>query len=47
MHGAVQQSNIFENAIEHFEKIDIVISNAGIESWAHVGEVTLEQFDQA
>jgi NAD(P)-dependent dehydrogenase (short-subunit alcohol dehydrogenase family) len=41
-----QIANLFWKAIEHFGKLDIVISNAGIESFGNIGEVTPEEFDR-
>lgn len=35
-----------KKALEHFGKIDIVISNAGVESFGDIGEVTPEEFDR-
>ncbi|RFU35779.1 hypothetical protein B7463_g568, partial [Scytalidium lignicola] len=37
---------LFENAIAHFGKLDIVLSNAGVEAWAKEDDVTQEMFDR-
>ena len=37
---------LFEQAIKHFGKIDIVVSNAGVESFGHVSEITAEEFER-
>lgn len=38
--------SLFEKTIENFGKIDFVISNAGIESFGHISEITPEEFDR-
>ena len=37
---------LFEQAIKHFGKLDIVVSNAGVETFGHVSEITPEEFDR-
>ncbi|ORY65288.1 versicolorin reductase [Pseudomassariella vexata] len=39
-------ASLFDRALEHFGKIDIVISNSGMEVWCEETEVTPELFDQ-
>ena len=39
-------SALFEQAVEHFGRLDIVVSNAGVESFGHVSEITPEEFDR-
>jgi NAD(P)-dependent dehydrogenase (short-subunit alcohol dehydrogenase family) len=38
---------LFEKAYAHFKRIDIVISNSGIESLGHISKITPEEFDRA
>jgi NAD(P)-dependent dehydrogenase (short-subunit alcohol dehydrogenase family) len=38
--------SLFEQAHEHFQKIDIVVSNSGVESFGHISEITPEEFDR-
>ena len=35
-----------EQAVKHFGKLDIVVSNAGVETFGHVSEITPEEFDR-
>lgn len=37
---------LFEKAIDHYGKLDIVVSNSGVESFGHISEVTAEEFDR-
>ena len=37
---------LFEKAIAHYGKLDIVVSNSGVESFQHISEVTVEEFDR-
>ena len=37
---------LFEQAVKHFGKLDIVVSNAGVETFGHVSEITPEEFDR-
>ena len=37
---------LFEQAVKHFGKLDIVVSNAGVETFGHVSEVTVEEFER-
>lgn len=37
---------LFEEAVAHFGKLDIVSSNAGVVSFGHLEEVTPEEFDR-
>ena len=39
-------ATLFEHAIKHFGKLDIVVSNAGVETFGHVSEITPEEFDR-
>ena len=39
-------ATLFEKAISHFGKLDIVVSNSGVESFGHISEVTVEEFDR-
>lgn len=42
----LQIAELFEKAVSTFGKLDIVVSNAGIEHFAHISEVTAEDFDK-
>ena len=37
---------LFESAVNHFNHIDIVISNSGVESFGHISEITAAEFDR-
>ena len=37
---------LFEKAVSHYGKLDIVVSNSGVESFGHISEVTVEEFDR-
>ena len=37
---------LFEQAVKHFGKLNIVVSNAGVETFGHVSEITPEEFDR-
>ena len=37
---------LFEQAVAHFGKLDIVVSNAGVESFGHVSEISVEEFER-
>ena len=37
---------LFEKAVDHFGKLDIVVSNSGVESFAHISDITVEEFDR-
>lgn len=37
---------LFEQTISHFKKVDIVVSNSGIEHFGHIDEVKPEDFDR-
>ena len=39
-------SALFEQAVKQFGRLDIVVSNAGVESFGHVSEITPEEFDR-
>lgn len=39
-------ATLFEKAIAHFGKLDIVVSNSGVESFGHISEITAEEFDR-
>lgn len=39
-------ATLFEKAVAHFGKLDIVVSNSGVESFGHISEVTAEEFDR-
>jgi tetrahydroxynaphthalene reductase len=37
---------LFDQAIAHFGKLDIVVSNSGVESFDHISKITAEEFDR-
>ena len=37
---------LFEKAVGHYGKLDIVVSNSGVESFGHISEITVEEFDR-
>ena len=37
---------LFSQAIEHFGRLDIVVSNSGVGSFGHIAEITPEEFDR-
>ena len=37
---------LFEQAVEHYGHLDIVVSNSGVESFSHISEITAEEFDR-
>ena len=37
---------LFKKAVAHFGKLDIVVSNSGLESFGHISEITPEEFDR-
>lgn len=39
-------ATLFEKAVRHFGKLDIVVSNSGVETFGHISEVTVEEFDR-
>ena len=39
-------ATLFEKAVSHFGKLDIVVSNSGVETFGHISEVTVEEFDR-
>ena len=39
-------ATLFEKAVAHFGKLDIVVSNSGVESFGHISEVTADEFDR-
>lgn len=39
-------ATLFEKAVSHFGKLDIVVSNSGVESFGNISEVTVEEFDR-
>ncbi len=39
-------ASLFEKAVEHYGHLDIVFSNSGVESFGHVSEITVEEFDR-
>ncbi|KAL8774610.1 MAG: hypothetical protein Q9203_004112 [Teloschistes exilis] len=39
-------AELFDKAVSTFGKLDIVVSNAGIEHFAHISEITVEDFDK-
>ena len=41
-----QITKLFEGAIAHFGKLDIVCSNSGVVSFGHIKDVTEEEFDR-
>ncbi|KAK0735113.1 hypothetical protein B0T26DRAFT_630995 [Lasiosphaeria miniovina] len=41
-----QTVKLFEDAVAHFRRLDIVCSNAGVVSFGHLSEVTEDEFDR-
>ena len=41
-----QTVKLFDDAVAHFHKLDIVCSNSGVVSFGHLGDVTEEEFDR-
>ncbi|KAM7211847.1 hypothetical protein V8F06_012759 [Rhypophila decipiens] len=41
-----QTTKLMDDAIAHFGKLDIVVSNSGVVSFGHLAEVTEEEFDR-
>ena len=39
-------ASLFEKAVQHYGKLDIVVSNSGVESFGHISEITPEEFDR-
>ena len=39
-------ANLFEKAVQHYGKLDIVVSNSGVESFGHISEITAAEFDR-
>ena len=39
-------ATLFDKAVEHYGKLDIVVSNSGVESFQHISEITPEEFDR-
>ena len=39
-------ATLFEKAVSHYGKLDIVVSNSGVESFGHISEVKVEEFDR-
>ena len=37
---------LFEKAVKHFGHLDVVLSNAGVETFQHISEITPEEFDR-
>ncbi|KAK4692672.1 hypothetical protein P7C71_g4578, partial [Lecanoromycetidae sp. Uapishka_2] len=37
---------LFDQAIKNFGKLDIVVSNSGVETFGHISEITPEEFDR-
>ncbi|KAL6713696.1 hypothetical protein ACLMJK_009161 [Lecanora helva] len=37
---------LFDKAVKHYGKLDIVVSNSGVESFQHISEITAEEFDR-
>ena len=46
MSKPAEVATLFEKAVSHFGKLDIVVSNSGVESFGHISEVTVEEFDR-
>ena len=42
----VETAAMFQQAIEHYGHLDIVVSNSGVESFGHINEITPEEFDR-
>ena len=41
-----ETAKMFEDAVRHYGRLDIVVSNSGVESFGHVSEITEEEFDR-
>ena len=39
-------TTLFEKAMAHFGHLDIVVSNSGVETFGHISNVTVEEFDR-
>ena len=39
-------ATLFDKAVAHYGKLDIVVSNSGVESFGHISEITAEEFDR-
>ena len=38
--------SLFDQAIQHYGQLDIVVSNSGVETFGHISEITPEEFDR-
>ena len=38
--------SLFQQAVKHYGKLDIVVSNSGVETFGHISEITPEEFDR-
>ena len=38
--------SLFDKAMKHYGRIDIVVSNSGVESFGHISEITPEEFNR-
>ena len=38
--------SLFDQAVKHYGRLDIVVSNSGVESFGHISEITPEEFDR-
>ena len=41
----VQCKKLVADVLQRFKRIDVLMSNAGVEDWSHLDELTLEAFD--
>lgn len=39
-------ATLFEKAVGHYGKLDIIVSNSGLETFGHISEITPEEFDR-
>ncbi|MCJ1376222.1 hypothetical protein MMC20_007463 [Loxospora ochrophaea] len=46
MSEPAQIATLFEQAVKHYGRLDIVMSNSGVESFGHISEVTPQEFDR-
>jgi tetrahydroxynaphthalene reductase len=46
MRHVSQTAKLFDDAVAHFGKLDIAVSNAGVVSFGHLEDVTEEEFDR-
>lgn len=41
-----QIASLFDEAVAHFGRLNIVVSNSGVESFGHISKITPEEFDR-